>query len=178
MRAIFGIENVKLIDEDGSPTGHKEFICWNTPYKDPNDPSLGRDDCVAESAKLFIQLILRGVRVIIFCRVRKVCETLLLAIRNELKRMERPEVTKRVMAYRGGYSPQDRRNIEKEMFEGRLLGIVATNALELGVDIGPLGMYYCLRSFLTDKYRRCGDGRISLQHLQPPSAVWPCWPSE
>jgi DEAD/DEAH box helicase domain-containing protein len=44
------------------------------------------------------------------------------------------------MAYRGGYTAQDRRRIEKEMFEGRLLGIVATSALELGVDIGSLGM--------------------------------------
>jgi DEAD/DEAH box helicase domain-containing protein len=138
MRSIFGVRDVKLVDYDGSPSGRKEFICWNTPFKDPADPTSGRGDSVAETARLFCQLILRGVRVIAFCRVRKVCEILLQAVHNEFQALERPEVGKMVMGYRGGYSPQDRRRIEKEMFEGKLMGIVATNALELGVDIGSL----------------------------------------
>ena len=138
MKTIFGIEKVKVIDFDGSPSGRKEFLCWNTPYKDPKDPSSGRGDVVAEAARLFVQLILRGVRAIAFCRVRKLCEVLVSAVKDELKKLERPEVIGRVMGYRGGYTPQDRRRIEKEMFEGKLLGIIATNALELGVDIGSL----------------------------------------
>ncbi|EAW13950.1 ATP-dependent 3'-5' DNA helicase [Aspergillus clavatus NRRL 1] len=138
MKAIFGIDEVRLIDFDGSPSGRKEFICWNTPFKDPNDPTSGRGDTVAETARLFCQLILRGARVIAFCRIRKLCEVLLQAVRNEFQNLERPEVGKLVMGYRGGYSPQDRRQIEKEMFDGHLMGIVATNALELGVDIGSL----------------------------------------
>ncbi|KAJ5150015.1 hypothetical protein N7448_001593 [Penicillium atrosanguineum] len=138
MKSIFGISDVKLIDFDGSPSGRKEFICWNTPFKDPADPTSGRADSVAETARLFCQLLLRGVRVIAFCRIRKLCEVLLQAVRNEFKGLERPEVGNMVMGYRGGYSPQDRRRIEKEMFEGKLMGIVATNALELGVDIGSL----------------------------------------
>lgn len=138
MKSIFGVEDVKLVDFDGSPSGRKEFICWNTPFKDPADPSSGRGDSVAETARLVCQLILRGVRVIAFCRVRRLCETLLQAVRNEFQTLERPEVGKMVMGYRGGYSPQDRRRIEKEMFDGKLMGIVATNALELGVDIGSL----------------------------------------
>lgn len=138
MKSVFGVQNVKLIDFDGSPSGRKEFICWNTPYKDPADPTSGRADSVAETARLVCQLILRGVRVIAFCRIRKMCEILLQAVRNEFQAIERPEVGKLVMGYRGGYSPQDRRRIEKEMFEGTLMGIVATNALELGVDIGSL----------------------------------------
>lgn len=138
MKAVFGIDDVKLIDFDGSPSGRKEFLCWNTPFKDPGDPTSGRGDCVAETAKLFCQLIARGVRVIAFCRVRRLCEILLQAVRNEFHNLERPEISKLVMGYRGGYSPQDRRRIEKEMFEGQLMGIVATNALELGVDIGSL----------------------------------------
>lgn len=138
MKSIFGIDDVKLVDFDGSPSGRKEFICWNTPFKDPADPTSGRGDSVAETARLVCQLILRGVRVIAFCRIRKLCEILLQAVRNEFKALERPEVGKMVMGYRGGYSPQDRRQIEKEMFEGKLMGIVATNALELGVDIGSL----------------------------------------
>lgn len=139
MRTIFGIDSVKLTDVDGSPAGRKEFICWNSPYKDPGDPSAGRVDPISEGARLFVQLILRGVRAIAFCKLRQVCELVLTAVKSELERLERPEVIPRVMAYRGGYTAQDRRMIEKEMFEGRLLGIVATSALELGVDIGSLG---------------------------------------
>ncbi|KAE8353938.1 hypothetical protein BDV28DRAFT_97211 [Aspergillus coremiiformis] len=138
MKAVFGVEDVKLIDFDGSPSGRKEFICWNTPFKDPIDPTSGRGDSVAETARLFCQLILRGARVIAFCRIRKLCEVLLQAVRTEFQNLERPEIGQLVMGYRGGYSPQDRRRIEKEMFEGQLMGIVATNALELGVDIGSL----------------------------------------
>ncbi|KAE8317577.1 hypothetical protein BDV41DRAFT_17268 [Aspergillus transmontanensis] len=138
MKAIFGVSDVKLIDFDGSPSGRKEFICWNTPFKDPGDPTSGRGDSVAETARLFCQLILRGARVIAFCRIRKLCEVLLQAVRAEFQNLERPEIGNLVMGYRGGYSPQDRRKIEKEMFEGQLMGIVATNALELGVDIGSL----------------------------------------
>lgn len=138
MKDIFGLDNVKLIDFDGSPSGRKEFICWNTPFKDPNDPTSGRGDSISETAKLFCQLLLRGVRVIAFCRIRKQCEIVLQAVRNEFQAMGRPEVGKLVMGYRGGYNPQDRRRIEKEMFDGKLMGIVATNALELGVDIGSL----------------------------------------
>jgi DEAD/DEAH box helicase domain-containing protein len=138
MKSVFGVQDVKLIDFDGSPSGRKEFVCWNTPFKDPKDPTSGRSDTVTETARLFCQLILRGVRVIAFCRIRKLCEVLLQAVRAEFDKLERTEVGKLVMGYRGGYSPQDRRQIEKEMFEGKLMGIVATNALELGVDIGSL----------------------------------------
>ncbi|KAJ5787521.1 Helicase C-terminal [Penicillium paradoxum] len=138
MKSIFGVQDVKLVDVDGSPSGRKEFVCWNTPFKDPKDPTSGRADTVTETARLFCQLILRGVRVIAFCRIRKLCEILLQGVRAEFDRLERTEIGKLVMGYRGGYSPQDRRQIEKEMFEGKLMGIVATNALELGVDIGSL----------------------------------------
>lgn len=138
MRTIFGVQKIRLTKSDGSPSGRKEFICWNTPFKDPLDPTSGRGDVVAESAKLLCQLILRGVRVIAFCRVRKQCEILIRAVRAEALSLDMGDMAARIMGYRGGYAPQDRRRIEKEMFEGKLLGIIATNALELGVDIGTL----------------------------------------
>lgn len=138
MRTIFGVQKIRLTKSDGSPSGRKEFICWNTPFKDPLDPTSGRGDVVAESAKLLCQLILRGVRVIAFCRVRKQCEILIRAVRAEALSLDKGDMAARIMGYRGGYAPQDRRRIEKEMFEGKLLGIIATNALELGVDIGTL----------------------------------------
>jgi DEAD/DEAH box helicase domain-containing protein len=138
MSTIFGVEKIRLTAFDGSPSGRKEFLCWNTPFKDPKDPSSGRGDTSAESARLLCQLVTRGVRVIAFCKVRKQCELLITAVRNEATRLERPDLAARVAGYRGGYTPQDRRKIEKEMFEGKLMGIIATNALELGIDIGSL----------------------------------------
>ena len=138
MKTIFGVDKVKLTDFDGSPSGRKEFLCWNTPYKDPGDPTSGRGDAFAETARLLCNLILRGVRVVCFCRVRKQCEVLLGAVKAYFQEIERPEYTALVMGYRGGYSAQDRRRIESEMFGGKLRGIVATTALELGVDIGSL----------------------------------------
>jgi DEAD/DEAH box helicase domain-containing protein len=70
--------------------------------------------------------------------VREQCEKLVGAVKQELEALGRGEVVGRVMGYRGGYTAQDRRRIETDMFEGKLLGIVATTALELGVDIGTL----------------------------------------
>ncbi|KAK3318337.1 P-loop containing nucleoside triphosphate hydrolase protein [Apodospora peruviana] len=137
-KTIFGIDDVCLVDFDGSPSGRKEFLCWNTPFKDPGDPSSGRGNALFECARLFCQLILRGVRVISFCRVREQCEKLVGAVKHELENLGRAECISRVMGYRGGYTAQDRRRIESEMFEGKLIGIIATSALELGVDIGTL----------------------------------------
>lgn len=138
MCTVFGLKDVKLIEEDGSPAGKKEFLCWNCPYKDVDDSSSGKVDACTESARLLVNLILRGVRTIAFCKVRRMCEAVLQAVHRQLQYVDRPDVKSRVMSYRGGYTPQDRRRIEKEMFEGQLLGIIATNALELGVDIGSL----------------------------------------
>ncbi|KAI5305895.1 cystathionine beta-lyase [Ascosphaera pollenicola] len=138
MRTIFGVHDVKLTDTDGSPSGRKEFLCWNTPFLVPDDPTSGRASSFTETARLFAHLILQGVKVIAFCKIRKQCEMLLGSIRDEFRRLDRSDASKLVMGYRGGYSPQDRRQIEREMFEGRSLGIVATSALELGVDIGSL----------------------------------------
>ncbi|VTT77958.1 unnamed protein product [Fusarium fujikuroi] len=132
------VEHVQLIDYDGSPSGRKEFLCWNTPYKDPGDPASGRGSTKFECARLFCALMLRGVRIIAFCRVRAQCELLVSTIKQELENLGRPECTNLVMGYRGGYTAQDRRRIETEMFQGQLLGIVATTALELGIDIGSL----------------------------------------
>ncbi|KAH7327893.1 putative DEAD/DEAH box helicase [Stachybotrys elegans] len=137
-RTIFGIDKVRLIDYDGSPSGRKEFLCWNTPFKDPGDPASGRGNAKFECARLFCALLLRGVRIIAFCRVRAQCEVLVNAIKQELEAMGRPECVNLVMGYRGGYTASDRRRIESEMFQGKLLGIVSTTALELGIDIGTL----------------------------------------
>ncbi|KAI0185962.1 DEAD/DEAH box helicase-like protein [Xylaria flabelliformis] len=178
-KTIFGIDNVYLIDFDGSPSGRKEFLCWNTPFRDPADPSSGRGSALAECARLFCQLILRGVRVIAFCRVRKQCEELVTAARSELESLGRPECMARVMGYRGGYTPQDRRRIESEMFEGKLLGIIATTALELGVDIGTLDCVITLGFPYTIANLRQQSGRAGRRNKDSLSVlVGDCFPSD
>ncbi|KAF2152028.1 P-loop containing nucleoside triphosphate hydrolase protein, partial [Myriangium duriaei CBS 260.36] len=179
MKTIFGIDEVKLTDFDGSPSGRKEFLCWNTPFKDPNDPSSGRGDTMAEAGKLFCQLALRGVRVIAFCRIRKTCEIMLNAIKHELNFLERSEVMSRVMAYRGGYTPQDRRQIEKEMFTGKLVGIVGTSALELGVDIGSLDAVITVGFPYTVANLRQQSGRAGRRNKDSLSVlVGDCFPTD
>ncbi|KAF2002339.1 P-loop containing nucleoside triphosphate hydrolase protein [Amniculicola lignicola CBS 123094] len=179
MKTIFGVDEVKLTDFDGSPSGRKEFLCWNTPFKDPGDPTSGRGDSMAESAKLFCQLILRGVRVIAFCRIRKQCEALLAAVKSELDALERPEVSARVMSYRGGYTPQDRRQIEREMFDGKLVGIVATSALELGVDIGSLDAVITVGFPYTIANLRQQSGRAGRRNKDSLSVlVGDCFPTD
>jgi DEAD/DEAH box helicase domain-containing protein len=179
MKTIFGVEEVKLTDFDGSPSGRKEFLCWNTPFKDPGDPTSGRGDALGESAKLFCQLILRGVRVIAFCRIRKQCEALLGAVKNELANLERPEVIARVMSYRGGYTPQDRRQIESEMFTGKLVGIVATSALELGVDIGSLDAVITVGFPYTIANLRQQSGRAGRRNKDSLSVlIGDCFPTD
>ncbi|RPD79912.1 P-loop containing nucleoside triphosphate hydrolase protein [Lentinus tigrinus ALCF2SS1-7] len=138
MRNIFGIENIEEVTEDGAPSGRKDFLVWNPPLKDPMDPSLGRIHSMTEATRLMRFLMARGVRVILFCKIRKSCELAMKALRQELSADGRLDILDRVMSYRGGYSQEDRRRIEREAFSGNLLGIVATNALELGVDIGVL----------------------------------------
>ena len=179
MRTIFGLGNVKLTDYDGSPSGRKEFLCWNTPFKDPKDPSSGRGDAMAETARLFCQLILRGIRVIAFCRVRKQCEVLITAVRNEAITLERPDIAARIMGYRGGYAPEDRRKIEREMFDGKLMGIVATNALELGVDIGSLDAVITVGFPYTIANLRQQSGRAGRRNKDSLSVlIGDCFPTD
>ncbi|KAI1767234.1 P-loop containing nucleoside triphosphate hydrolase protein [Hypoxylon sp. FL1150] len=178
-KTIFGIDDVHLVDFDGSPSGRKEFLCWNTPYKDPGDPSSGRGNAIAECARLFCQLILRGVRVIAFCRVRKQCEELVTASKSELESLGRPECMARIMGYRGGYTAQDRRRIESEMFEGKLIGIVATTALELGVDIGTLDCVVTLGFPYTIANLRQQSGRAGRRNKDSLSVlVGDCFPTD
>ncbi|KAI1787885.1 P-loop containing nucleoside triphosphate hydrolase protein [Ganoderma leucocontextum] len=140
MKNVSGIEEQEIeeITEDGAPAGRKDFLVWNPPLKDPMDPPLGRVNSMNEATRLMRFLMARGVRVILFCKIRKSCELAMKTIRQELSADGRLDILERVMSYRGGYSQEDRRRIEREAFSGNLLGIIATNALELGVDIGVL----------------------------------------
>ncbi|GAA5908045.1 hypothetical protein JCM5296_004364 [Sporobolomyces johnsonii] len=138
MQTIFGIDDVVVVDQDGSPCGQKEYVVWNPPYIDEHDVKQGRVSTITETSRIFRFLMERGIRAIVFCRVRQQCEILMRQVRQDLMLDGRSDMAGRVMSYRSGYSAQDRRKIEQEMFSGQLLGVIATTALELGIDIGSL----------------------------------------
>ncbi|KZV69057.1 DEAD/H helicase [Peniophora sp. CONT] len=137
MRTIFGLDTVEEVTEDGAPAGKKDFVIWEPPRL-LEGSSQQHASPVAEATGLMRYLMKRGVRVILFCKIRKSCEHAMKMIRQDLTSEGRLDILDRVQAYRGGYSQEDRRKIEQEAFSGQLLGIIATNALELGVDIGVL----------------------------------------
>jgi DEAD/DEAH box helicase domain-containing protein len=142
MKSVFGVDNVKLINIDGAPHGKKEFIIWNPSLNIPMDELSERKGAIAEGAHILEYLLENNIRTIAFCKVRKTCELLMKHLRENLQKKQRKDIMDKVMSYRGGYTAENRRKIESQMFNGELLGIVATNALELGVDIGSLGNVY------------------------------------
>ena len=89
---------------------------------------------MAEAARLLALLVRHGLKTLAFVKARSVAELLVERTRALLP----PEQAERLQCYRAGYTKEARRAIEAELFAGRLLGVVATNALELGVDVGSL----------------------------------------
>lgn len=124
-----------VITEDGSPSGPKDFVLWNPPLTDQKRSSRGSANI--EGSRLFSELVRQGLRNITFVKARKVAELILRYSRETLER-EDPGLAALVKSYRAGYLPRERRKIEEGLFSGRLLGVTATTALELGVDIGSL----------------------------------------
>lgn len=129
---------IQVVQEDGAPCGQKEWAVWNPPLIDDQDPGHGRVSSYTEISRLFRYLIQQGIRTIIFAKVRRTCEIIVRQIREDLLHDGHADLAARVLAYRSGYSPEERRALEKDMASGHLLGLVATSALELGVDIGVL----------------------------------------
>ena len=125
---------VALVSQSGAPSGEKHVIFLNPPLVD-RELGLRRSNLL-EAQQLGATLLAEGVQTIFFARSRMAAELLLTYLREGLDRMGAGE--KVVRGYRGGYLPQDRRAIEKGLREGAVDGVVATNALELGVDIGQL----------------------------------------
>jgi DEAD/DEAH box helicase domain-containing protein len=126
---------VALIDEDGSPRGAKKFVLWNPPFVDTG--RMDRRSSNVEAHVLLTELVKERVQSICFSRARVTAELIHRYTQEALTR-EKPELARRVRAYRGGYLPKERREIEKALFSGDLLAVSSTNALELGIDIGSL----------------------------------------
>jgi len=126
---------MKLIDDDGSPRGPKSFVLWNPPFVD--DERIERRSPLTEAQHLMASLIEERVQTIAFVRARVMAELLYRFVQETLSH-QNVTLARRIRAYRGGYLPEERRAIERQLFEGELLGVVSTNALELGIDIGSL----------------------------------------
>ncbi|KAF9532377.1 DEAD H helicase [Crepidotus variabilis] len=132
------LNELDVISNDGSPSGQKEYVIWNPPLLEPTHPAAGRKSTLSEASKLMRYFMKKGIKVILFCKIRKTCELAMKTIKADLSNEGRLDILDMVRAYRGGYTREDRRRIEQEAFSGQLLGIIATNALELGIDIGAL----------------------------------------
>ncbi len=126
---------VVLIDNDGSPKGSKKFVLWNPPFLDEGKTE--RRSPISEAIKLMTELIRYRVQTITFAQSRVLTELLYRYCQESLQKI-RPSLADSIRAYRGGYLPEDRREIERLLFSGELLGVISTNALELGIDIGGL----------------------------------------
>jgi len=127
-------EQVEEITESGAPTGDKIFVCYNPPVV---NPELGiRAPYLGEAAKLAIRFLRQKIATIVFAQSRLATEVLLTAIKGGVA--DKTGDSGIVRGYRGGYLPTRRRAVEKGLREGEVLGVVSTNALELGVDIGHL----------------------------------------
>lgn len=131
--SITGIHPV-VIDDDGSPRGERVLAVWNPPADAAGSPVSGN----ASTSQLLAACVQQHWRSIAFTRSRRGTEV----VAARARRLVGDELARSIRPYRGGYLPAERRAIEAELFDGRLLGVAATSALELGVDIG--GLDVCL----------------------------------
>jgi DEAD/DEAH box helicase domain-containing protein len=128
--------DVKLIDQNGSPSGERHFVLYNPPLVDRVQGI--RRSVVLESQRIATRLLKCGVKTIVFTRSRVRTELIATYIRDSLKNFYTDNHGITVQSYRGGYLPSERRAIEKGLRDGSIQGVVSTNALELGIDIGGL----------------------------------------
>ncbi len=121
-----------VVDRDTSTRAEREVVIWNPPLL---DAELGlRASALGDASRLLAQLTSRGLRTICFAKSRKAAE---LIHRFASERVD-VATAQRLAPYRAGYTPEQRREIERRLVEGELLGVTATDALELGIDIGLL----------------------------------------
>ncbi len=125
---------VRVIDQNGAPRGRKDIFFYNPPVV---NQALGiRRSSLLEAEAIARELISHKIPTIIFARSRLDTEVLLTYLRKAFHKVGESE--EKIRAYRGGYLPKQRREIERDLRAGRVLGVVSTNALELGIDIGTL----------------------------------------
>jgi len=126
-------EQMVLVNNNGAPSSRKHFIFYNPPIV--NKPLNIRKSATLEARKLASEFLKQKIQTIVFARSRVRVEILLTYLQELVKNKLGP---KAIRGYRGGYLPTQRREIEKGLRDGEIYGVVSTNALELGVDIGQL----------------------------------------
>jgi len=132
---LTGLERVRLIAHDGSPTPARRMAVWNPPL---SDETLGtRRSPLAEAAGLLASLVREGARTICFIKSRKAVELLSRLVKDALAPTH-AELAELIVPYRAGYTPQQRRELEARLVRGELRAVITTDALELGIDIGEL----------------------------------------
>ncbi len=125
---------VELVDRNGAPAGEKYFVFYNPPVV---NRQLGiRRSYLHEARRVATELVERGQQTLIFANSRLATELLLTYMKDACERSSVPAGS--IRGYRGGYLPRERREIEKSLRNGEIRAVVATNALELGIDIGSL----------------------------------------
>jgi len=139
---LSGLDDFTVIQRDGSPVKKRTIAMWNPPIVDER---LGtRRSVLAEAADLLAELVTEGARTIVFMKSRKAVELMAKFATLALEDLGHPELAKRIAPYRAGYTPQQRRELERRLVDGELLGVVSTDALELGIDIGSLDAAICV----------------------------------
>lgn len=127
-------EPVELIDQNGAPAGEKYFVFYTPPVVNPH---LGiRRSYINEARRIATIFLKEQLQTIVFAQSRLLTEVLVTYLKDDIEKSLKDEGL--VRGYRGGYLPVRRREIEKGLREGKILGVVSTNALELGIDIGTL----------------------------------------
>jgi DEAD/DEAH box helicase domain-containing protein len=132
---LTGLEQVGLIEKDGSPAPHKRIAVWNPPLLDEQQGV--RRSALSEAAEMLASLVRDGARAICFMKSRKGVELLSRLVKEDLEKTH-PELAELVAPYRAGYTPQQRRELEARLTRGELRAVITTDALELGIDIGEL----------------------------------------
>jgi DEAD/DEAH box helicase domain-containing protein len=135
---LTGLTPFNLVDNDAAPRAERRVAMWNPPLL---DEQLGvRASALYEAAEVFSALVSSGARTICFMKSRKGVE---LILRHSVDRLP-AELGERIAPYRAGYTSAQRHEIERRLTSGELLGVVATDALELGIDIGELDAAVCV----------------------------------
>jgi DEAD/DEAH box helicase domain-containing protein len=132
----------ELVADDGAPKAGRRIAIWNPPLLD--EAAGARRSVLSEAAEMLAELVLSGVRTICFLRSRKGVELIRKFTAMRLGERGRDDLAERIVPYRAGYTPQQRREIEARLAGGELLAVVATDALELGIDIGELDAALCV----------------------------------
>lgn len=158
-------DRVQLIDEDGAGSHPREVVVWNPPLIDAATGT--RRSSLAEAADLFADLVSHEVRTICFLKSRRGIELIRKFAADRLEANGKGDLADRIAPYRAGYTAAQRREIESRLASGELLGVAATNALELGIDIGHLDAAICVNfpgtvATLRQMWGRAGRARPGL----------------